>query len=179
MEAFRPLPLLIILCGLPCSGKSTVAAGVVRLFENTVAVEIDQINVERDLGNDGVPISPVDWSKTYSVAYERASEALGSDLNVVFDATNYSRAQRDLLRALARRAGAESIVLHIDVPEDEARSRWAAGNGFMDGTGTTPADFQRVADRFDPPQPDERVILYLPGMGIEDLVSGLKQVFAR
>lgn len=179
VEASNPLPMLMILCGLPYSGKSAVSAGIAGLLENTVPVEIDQINLERGLGVDGASIPLGEWPMTYNVAYERVEQALASGSNVVFDATNHSRAQRDILRALARRTGAESVVIHVDVPEEDARRRWMddqpAGTGVADGHDT----FQRVVDRFDPPMPDERVILYLPGMAVEDLVSGLKQVFSR
>ena len=116
-----------------------------------------------------------EWSATYQLAYERAGAALTSGQSVIFDAANYSRAQRDVIRTHARRAGADSIVLHVDVPEEECRRRFQAH--VASGKATDSTDFERVVSRFDPPVADEQVILFMEGMQIEDLVTGLRQMF--
>lgn len=173
------VPVLLILTGLPFSGKSALSKDLANALGDAVHVEIDRINTERGLGIGEAPISAMDWSETYRVAYERAEQALSTSLDVVFDATNYSRAQRDILRMTARRAGAESAVIFVDTPVDECRARWLANRESGERYDVREDDFQRVVDRFDAPQADERVLLYYPGMTVDDLVSGLRQVFGR
>lgn len=168
--------MLYIVCGLPFAGKTTMSRELAGVLSDTVHVEIDQINSERGLGIDAAPISPTGWAETYRLAYQRAGEALSSGQDVVFDATNYSHAQRDILRMSANRQGADSAVIFVDIPEEECRSRWQANRRTGDRYDVRDEDFQRVVDRFDPPTPDERVILFLPGMSANDLATGLRQV---
>jgi predicted kinase len=168
--------MLYIVCGLPFAGKTMMSRELSNVLGDTVHVEIDQINTERGLGIDAVPISPTEWAETYRLAYQRADEALSSGQDVVLDAANYSRAQRDILRMNANRQGADSAVIFVNVPEEESRNRWQANRRSGDRFDVRDEDFERVVDRFDPPTPDERVILFLPGMSASDLVTGLRQV---
>lgn len=168
--------MLYVVCGLPFAGKTTMSRELAEVLSDTVHVEIDQINTERGLGVDATPISPTEWAETYRLAYQRADEALSAGQDVVIDATNYSRAQRDILRMTANRQGADSAVIFVDVPEDECRNRWQANRQSGGRYDVRDDDFERVADRFDPPTPDERVILFLPGMSVNDLKTGLRQV---
>ena len=41
------VPLLMIVCGLPFSGKTSMASGLASALENIVHVDIDSINTER------------------------------------------------------------------------------------------------------------------------------------
>lgn len=168
--------MLYIVCGLPFAGKSTMSRQLVEKLGNIVHVEIDRINTERGLGIDAEPISPTEWAETYRLAYQRADEALTAGQDVVFDATNYSRAQRDILRMNANRQGADSAVIFVDVPLEECRERWQANRQSRERYDVREGDFERVVERFDPPSPDERVILFLRGMSVRELMTGLGHV---
>jgi len=174
-----PPVLLLIVCGLPFAGKTTMSKELARKLDHTVHVEIDQINTERGLGLDGQAVPLVEWPTTYEIAYGRADFALQSGQSVIFDATNYSRAQRDVLRMKARRAGAESVVVFVDVPESECRARWQANRQTGERYDVRDEDFENVVSRFDPPGAGEQVIIFVQGMRVEDLVSGLRQLFGR
>jgi tRNA uridine 5-carbamoylmethylation protein Kti12 len=172
-----PPALLLIVCGLPFAGKTTMSNQLASKLRDAVHVEIDQINSDRGLGLDGQSVPLAEWPKTYEIAYERAAAALQSGQTVIFDATNYSRAQREVLRLKARRASAESAVVFVDVSEPECRSRWLSNRESGERFDVLESDFERVVSRFDAPQADERVLLFLPGMQVDDLVSGLTQAF--
>ncbi len=167
---------MLIVSGLPFAGKTAMSRELAESLDNAAHIEIDQINTERGLGIDAAPISPTEWAETYRLAYQRADEALSTGQDVIFDATNYSRAQRDILRVNARRRGAESAVIFVDVSPEESRARWQANRESVDRYDVRDEDFERVVTRFDPPTPDERVILFLPGMSVENLLSGLAQL---
>lgn len=168
--------MLYIVCGLPFAGKTTMSRELAEVSECTVHVEIDRINTVRGLGIDAAPISPAEWAETYRLAYQQTAEALSRGQDVVFDATNYSRAQRDILRLNANRHGADTAVIFVDVPLEECRARWRANRESGERYDVRDEDFERVVKRFDPPTPDERVILFLPGMSVKDLLSGLGQM---
>ena len=168
-------PILLIVCGLPYAGKSRLSSDLVNALPNAVHIDIDDINAERGLGLDGEAVPMTEWSITYQVAYDRIDLALAGGEVVVFDAGNHSRAQRDVLRMRARSAGAQSGVIFVNMSVEDSRSRWLA-----DDTDTmTEAEFDRIVDRFDPPQAAERVLIYLPGMSVSDLVSGVEQLFEQ
>jgi predicted kinase len=175
--AQRPRALLLIVCGLPYAGKTRMSHELAKKLDNAVHVEIDEINTERGLGLEGQAVPLAEWPTTYEIAYERAGSALQSGQTVVFDATNYSRAQRDVLRMKARKHGAESVVVFVDVPERECRSRWLKNRDSGERNDVPDSDFEKVVSRFDPPQAEERVLLYLPGMHVDDLAQGVNQVF--
>lgn len=171
--------LLLIVCGLPFAGKTTMSRDLASKMEGSVHIDIDQINTERGLGSGGRAVPLSEWPITYEIAYERASFALQSGQTVIFDATNYSRAQRDILRMKGRRVGADSVVVFVDVPESECRARWQTNRQTGERYDIRDADFENVASRFDPPGAGEQVIIFLQGMRVEDLVSGLRQFFGR
>lgn len=167
--------LLLIICGLPYAGKTAVSRGIVEHLENSTHIDIDQINAERGLGRGGEAVPLAEWPISYQLAYDRANEELARGMHVVFDAANYSRAQRDVLRAAARRAGADSAVVFVDVAPDTCRERWQSDSRSV----MLEHEFERVVDRFEQPTGAERVLLYLPGMDVRDLISGLEQLYGQ
>lgn len=165
---------LLIICGLPYAGKSAVSADLARELGDAEHIDVDQINVERGFGSGGEPVPMTEWSTTYQVAYERAAAALGEGRAVIFDAANASRAQRDILRSQAYRAGVETAVIFVATSESACRERWRADPHPVDEF-----TFERALERFDAPQAGEQAVVYLQGMEVSDLVSGLRQIFEQ
>ncbi len=117
-----PSPRLLIMCGLPFSGKSTLARELAARL-GFVHLELDAVNVERGAGLDGDVITREDWLVAYRESYRRLDGHLEAGCSVVFDATNFRRAHRERLRRAARRAGAVALVIYLDLPELEVRDR--------------------------------------------------------
>lgn len=149
---------LYILCGLPFSGKSTVARELTRRF-GLVHVEIDRINSERGVGFGGTPISQQEWIATYSESFQQLERCLSDGQSVVYDATNFTRQQRDRLRRIAGRFRARAVVIHLDLP-DEATRRWQANRQSGARYDVRDEDFTHVADNFEPSTDDEEAIGY-------------------
>ena len=117
------MPTLFALCGLPFAGKSTLARA---LAAHTAAslVVLDAINHERGLGLAGWTISADDWRRTYAEAYRQISTHLAGGRSVIFDHANLTRAERDQVRAIGQRAGAQVQFLYVAVSEAVVRQRW-------------------------------------------------------
>jgi predicted kinase len=150
---------LYILCGLPFAGKTTLARALAAQC-GCAHIEIDAINTARGLGLAGAALTPTEWDETYRLAFEQLAAALRSGRSAISDAANYTRAQRDQLRALAADAGAASVTLSVDVAAEEARRRWLTNRaaGASQRNDVRDDDFQHVLDHFEPPAPDEGAI---------------------
>lgn len=150
------MSMLILMCGLPFSGKSTLAAAIV---EHTGAayISLDDINQERGLGfgGDGIPLE--EWEKTHAVALERLSTSLASG-DAILDDTCCYRWIRDRYRALAKDSGHSTRVIHLSVPVETIRNRMEHNKAAASRHGVRREVFDAVAETFEVPADDENVI---------------------
>jgi predicted kinase len=83
-------PSLIILCGIPGSGKSTYAKSYIEQNVDTIHLSSDAIRKEL-YGDENIQGNPAD---VFSLMQKRAVEALNNGRNVIYDATNITRKDR-------------------------------------------------------------------------------------
>lgn len=89
-------PTLIILCGIPGSGKTTYANKCVAECPSTIHLSSDKIRAELwgDEATQG------DNNEVFSLMQSRAVEALNNGQSVIYDATNITRKDRSYIIAL-------------------------------------------------------------------------------
>jgi predicted kinase len=92
-------PVLYILCGLPFSGKSVLAAALSRRcgFE---LVSVDAIKTEHGLRDVWEDMKPEDWQKIFAESFLLVRHALQRGDSVIHDSANQTRESRDQLRAI-------------------------------------------------------------------------------
>lgn len=83
-------PSLIILCGIPGSGKTTYAKNYIERNFNTIHLSSDAIRKEL-YGDENIQGNPGD---VFSLMQNRAVEALNNGCDVLYDATNITRKDR-------------------------------------------------------------------------------------
>lgn len=83
-------PTLILLVGIPGSGKTTYAKKYIEQAANTVHLSSDSIRKEL-YGDESIQGNPAD---VFSLMQKRAIEALNNGQNVLYDATNITRKDR-------------------------------------------------------------------------------------
>lgn len=114
-----PDPILVILSGLPGSGKTTLAARLGKV--------LDAVVVESDLVRKVIFPKP-----TYSAEENRFVHAVARALmryylrtghSVIADATNLAEWHRQMLRRLANLARAQAIVVQTSAPEEVIAAR--------------------------------------------------------
>ena len=143
---------LHLICGLPGSGKTTLAA---KLAEAGGILWLSPDRWLSQLNLDG-----------YDVACREAIERLQWDLalrllalgvDVILDNGFWSRSEREGLRTEAATLGARVRLHYLDVPIDELKRRLASRNECVpaDSFEVSPADLDRWQAVFEPPGADE------------------------
>lgn len=112
--------MLIVLSGLPGTGKSAIANGVARVRRLPV-LSVDPI--ESAIVRAGIAASFETGLAAYVVAETLADACLTTGLDPVIDAVNSVEPARDMWRALASRHGVELRIIECVLDETLVRAR--------------------------------------------------------
>lgn len=117
-------PRLILTCGLPGAGKTTIAV--------KLATQRSALRLTKDEWLWAIGTTPWDRSTGESMEQELwrlAQEVLALGLSVVLDFGLWARAERDEMRTVARRLGVGVELHFVDVAADELWRRIEVRNG--------------------------------------------------
>lgn len=164
-------PVVLMLCGTPFSGKSTLARALAERFE-LAHIEIDQVHVERGvLAHERGHLDDRDWLTAFQISYRRLIRLLDQGRSVVWDATSYYRAQRDRVRRVAGEHGARVALIYLDTPEEMARAR-IERNRVVRSRWDIPDDaFTSLSLALEPPTADEDPIRFAPEDDLDDWMN--------
>jgi predicted kinase len=160
---------LYIMCGLPFSGKTTLAKELARQFGFT-RIAMDEINTERGLGLDGKRITPQQWVETYNEMYWRVRGALSRGETVVLDAPSFTRGQRREVETIAADYVVASRIIYVAVPEVEARRRWQENRRLAERHDVRDDDFELAVRNFEPPDLSENALVFDQSANLEEWI---------
>ena len=152
-------PRLVILCGVPFAGKSTLARALAAR-PGWVLLEVDAINRDRGAGSRDGRLSRAEWTATYREAFRRLDGLLAEGRSVVYDATNGRRRMRDRLRQIAAVRGARAVVVLVEPPLVEVRRRRETNRLTPRRPDVHDDDFAEVVSGFQAPGEDEGAVRY-------------------
>ena len=132
---------VIIMVGLPCSGKSTIARKLVSNDPNLVIVCPDTIRLALHGDKFNSSAEPMVWC----VAEYMAKTLLISGRSVIIDATNTTAGRRRVWRRLAYEFDAELSGVWVKTSEEDCLKRNGALMRLPDGI------IQGMARRFEDP----------------------------
>jgi DegV family protein with EDD domain len=112
-------PALVVLCGLPGSGKSTFA----RLLRERVPLAVLESDRLRKLLFGRPTYSAQESSRLFQAIHALADRLLARGIPVLIDATNLREAHRRPLYAMAERHGARLVVVQVEAPPQVVRQR--------------------------------------------------------
>lgn len=145
-------PRLVLICGLPASGKSTLAR---QLAARIPAIRLDKDAWVTQLGADV-------WDDEFRVRLERklwtlAQELLALGQSVILEWGHWARAERDEKRLGARALGASVELHYLEAPLEELveRAERRTASGEWTAAPTTRAHFEAWATIFQPPDEEE------------------------
>jgi predicted kinase len=146
---------LVLLCGLPASGKTTLAR---ELADAYGAVRLNPDEWELALGVD--PFDEGFQVKLEAAFWELAQRLLALGTSVVLEWGFWARSERDEKREAARALGVAVELRFLEVPYEELVSRVVARHG-AGGIAITEGHMDRYRAMFQPPT-DEELRLYDP-----------------
>lgn len=151
--------LLIVLCGLPGSGKTTLA--------RRLAAELPAVRLCPDewLAKLGIDLYDEGARERLEALFrEHAYELLSLGQTVILEFGFWAREERDEVRLRARAIGAAVELRYLDVPLDELwrRLKVRNGTGTPDTVVITRAMIGQWADQFEAPDQDERALFDAP-----------------
>jgi predicted kinase len=142
-------PRLVLMCGLPAAGKTTLARELADLYG---AVRLDADEWKLALGIDPFDDEMRVRLETQLLGLTKRLLSLGT--SVILEWGFWARSERDALRALARSVGAEVELHFLDAPYDELVKRVVerTASGGIPINATHMETYRRV---FQPPTDDE------------------------
>jgi predicted kinase len=146
------MPVLHLICGLPGSGKTSLARQLeLHLPALRLAPDEWMARIVGD-GYDDAKRAAVE-----AVQWEIAARALRLGVDVVLENGFWSRSERDDFRARAAAVGADTRLHFLDVPRDELLRRLALRNAALpeDTFRVNEAQLDLWSKWFEPPTPDE------------------------
>lgn len=145
-------PSLITFCGLPGSGKTTIAKEVEK---TTGAV---RLNIDEWVAALGVDFWDDEFRhKLHARLYEHGLTLLKRGQSIILEDGVWRRDERDRLREVARKLGVAIEIHYFDVPFDELWRRLEARNaiGAYDTVPITKELLQECWRKFQPPDDAE------------------------
>ena len=110
---------LVVQCGLPGVGKSTVAAAIA----DRIGGERVRSDVVRAELFDEPAYTPAEKDRVYATMLDRARRALEAGMPAVIDATYEYRRHRDQVATMADTLGVDLTLVHVVCDERVARER--------------------------------------------------------
>ena len=164
---------LYILCGIPFSGKTTLAKELERRL-GFFRIDLDDVKFEllgKDIKDENV--KQYQWDKVYLEMYQRIEKALREGKTVVCDTGNFTKYERSLVKNIADKLGIETQVIFVDLPVTDARKRWVQNKENNNRFDITEKSFEEAVNEMEPPKDNENFIVYDSSRPIEELINNL------
>jgi len=158
MKDSMPKSTLYIMCGLPFSGKTTLARALANQC-GCVHLDLDAIARAKNL----FPEEGIDdekWGRVFREVHRQVAALLTSGKSVVFDAVNYDRVERDRLRIIAQDSDSLVHVIYINLSMQELKQRRQANQANHQRPPVRDKDFMELATEFEIPTIEENLIVY-------------------
>ncbi len=162
---------LLILCGLPFAGKSTLADKLAEKY-SFMRVDLDEIKFElfgRDADDD--QFTQAEWDKVYQKMYEQIESLLKAGKSVVHDTGNFTKRERDVSRQIAAKLGVEAITLFVDTAIELAKKRLLENRMTKRRFDVKDKAFNWAVSEMEIPQANEKHLVFQPSDQLESWMS--------
>lgn len=147
-------PYLLIMCGLPASGKTTASRKIACLLEDKYGIPTMVISSDdfRDMLSCSSKGFKPERETSVKILYDKAiTTGLENGFLVISDDLNYYKSMRSDLRQIAKRADADYDIIFVDTPVEQA-IKWNQERG----SPIPDALIEEINQKLDPPKGDYR-----------------------
>jgi len=131
-------PLLIIVSGLPGSGKSYFS----RRLAERLPLPIIESDAMRQILSPKPNYSQSESERLFRACHTLIGDLLRKGISVIFDATNLIEHHREQLYRIADSAEAKLIIVRLEAPPELVRQRMARRQTGIDPDDKSAADWQ-------------------------------------
>jgi len=161
---------LYIMCGLPFSGKTTLAHALASEC-GLVHLDLDALARAKSLfPEDG--INDEQWGYIFGEIYQQVAALLASGESVVVDAVNFDKAGRERFRTIAQQRGSSVYVIYINLPIQEIEQRRQANQANTQRPPVRDKDFVELATEFEVPTIEENLLIYDGTESVSEWIKG-------
>ena len=166
------MPTLYVMCGLPFSGKTTLAK-MIADHKEAQLIAFDWIWAqERPMFTPDID-KVEEWKTVLNVAHERIRQTLDSKKSVVYDDVNQTRDQRDVLRQIAKDSDSAFVIVHLNTPLELIREREAKNKMSKERHQVASVNFEKALRYWEDPTEEEDVVEFKPDTGVEVFIKKL------
>ena len=112
--------IMLIITGLPFSGKTTLTRALVKRCGFTVA-SVDEVLREGKYKVE--KMTQKDWESVYSEAYARLKARLSSGESVIFDGGSLLKSERKTLKEISKKVNIPHKLIYVNTPRIQIDQR--------------------------------------------------------
>ena len=160
---------LYLMCGLPFSGKTTLAQSLAAQC-GFVHLDLDVLAREKSLlPEEG--INDEQWGHIFHDVYQQVATLLASGQSVIVDAVNFDKAGRNRFRTIAQQSGSFVYVIYINLPVQEIEKRRQVTKANAERPPVRDEDFVELTAEFEIPALEENLLIYNGTQSISEWVQ--------
>jgi predicted kinase len=162
---------LIILCGQPYAGKSTLGRAIVqKLGYETVDVDVTKDHLY-GLGLKDDDLTHEQWVRIYEETDRQIADYLHAGRSVVDDSRNFRKFERINAKSIAVSCDAHFVTIYVKTPEETLRQRLHENRIHPTRHNIEDQVFEQFLTLFEPPMDDEHPLVFNCGDGLEEWIT--------
>jgi predicted kinase len=162
---------LIILCGQPYAGKTTLGSAIVaKLRYETVDVDVTKDQLYGP-GRKDDDLTHEQWVRIYAETDQQIGDYLYAGHSVVDDSRNFRKFERVHARVVADRCGASLVTIYVKTPEEILRQRLHENRRNPTRHDIEDDVFEQLLTLFEPPTEDEYPLVLNYGDRLEAWIT--------
>lgn len=160
-------PVLYILCGLPFSGKTTLAKKLIRRLGANL-VSLDQLVEQAGLPHVDTSIPEKVWKQFKRKSHFLIKNYLKNGQSVINDSVNLTKKDRQHLRLMATKYNSEVRVIYFETPLSLAKRRWKLNKRYQKRFDIPEYIFEDAAIKLETPTDEENFLIYKKSFNFAD-----------
>lgn len=148
---------LIVLTGLPFSGKTTLTREIIK---HAGGIKVSEDAIKDSHGLDPEHMNQSDWDNLITETVDTAYQLLDDGETVIIDGTNLKKEDRDKARDKAAKLGVQCLLVYLDISEEEIEQRRQHNHITQERAHVSDEIMETASGMIEEPMAEENPILY-------------------